>query len=225
MAVPFFSSTVLAVLLAVVYSIWSMQTRSMSGECAYRRESCYFSDCYIAARIQFRERASSLGLEVVSLPIVPNIKGVRGGLTTDVAIIRGNDAKDGTGPLLLHLSAVHGVEGHAGSAIQNAILEQLSMGELVVGDSVTMVLVHAVNPYGFHFGRRWNEEGVDLNRNLLLKEGAFEKLASTGRKSAQRYDQFSSLINPNHAWQSSLDDILFMVNAVLTIMVSFNFCF
>jgi hypothetical protein len=31
------------------------------------------------------------------------------------------------------------------------------------------VLVHALNPFGFAMLRRWNEEGVDLNRNALFR--------------------------------------------------------
>jgi hypothetical protein len=30
-------------------------------------------------------------------------------------------------------------------------------------------LIHALNPYGYAWRRRWNEDGVDLNRNFLLE--------------------------------------------------------
>lgn len=33
-----------------------------------------------------------------------------------------------------------------------------------------IVLVHAVNPFGFLNNRRWNENGVDLNRNFLVED-------------------------------------------------------
>jgi len=63
---------------------------------------------------------------------------------------------------LLHVSGVHGVEGFAGSAIQKAILEN----PLSFGDEDALILVHALNPYGMAWLRRFNESNVDLNRNL-----------------------------------------------------------
>lgn len=42
-------------------------------------------------------------------------------------------------------------------------------GELVPPD-VTVVFVHAVNPFGFHHDRRVNEDNIDLNRNFLTPE-------------------------------------------------------
>jgi hypothetical protein len=58
---------------------------------------------------------------------------------------------------------IHGVEGYAGSAIVRALL-QSRLREL---DSATtgLLLVHALNPYGFHHGIRVNQNNVDLNRN------------------------------------------------------------
>ena len=34
-------------------------------------------------------------------------------------------------------------------------------------EDVAIVLVHALNPFGFAWRRRWNENNVDLNRNFL----------------------------------------------------------
>jgi hypothetical protein len=63
-------------------------------------------------------------------------------------------------------SGVHGAEGFAGSAIQRQLLaEQLDGLELP--RDAGLLLVHAVNPYGFAAVRRVNESNVDLNRNFL----------------------------------------------------------
>lgn len=41
----------------------------------------------------------------------------------------------------------------------------------------TIVLIHALNPFGFHTGRRVNENNVDMNRNFLSPELWKEVLA------------------------------------------------
>ena len=37
----------------------------------------------------------------------------------------------------------------------------------LAGDNLSIVLLHASNPYGFAWGRRVNEDNVDLNRNFV----------------------------------------------------------
>ncbi|HKP58246.1 MAG TPA: M14 family metallopeptidase [Polyangiales bacterium] len=58
---------------------------------------------------------------------------------------------------------IHGVEGYAGSAIMRALLKE----HLAKLDPATtgILLVHALNPYGFHHYIRVNQNNVDLNRN------------------------------------------------------------
>jgi len=86
--------------------------------------------------------------------------------TTDIAVLAGS------GPgLVVHSSGVHGVEGFAGSGIQIAILSNFSAeaaeARSADPDAPTIVLVHAVNPFGMAHFRRFNENNVDLNRNAL----------------------------------------------------------
>lgn len=66
--------------------------------------------------------------------------------------------------LLIITSGIHGVEGYAGSALQQLWLSEFS-SELPTDTGV--LLVHALNPYGFAHNRRVNENNVDLNRNAL----------------------------------------------------------
>jgi hypothetical protein len=40
-------------------------------------------------------------------------------------------------------------------------------------EGAAVVLIHALNPFGFAWQRRFNEENVDLNRNFLLPEQAY----------------------------------------------------
>ncbi|KAJ3319763.1 hypothetical protein HDV06_005964 [Boothiomyces sp. JEL0866] len=93
---------------------------------------------------------------------------------------------------------VHGVEGFAGSAIQLAVLDKFGFGG---HDHPTVVFVHAVNPYGMAESRRWNENGVDLNRNYLTKE-EFAALRQSDAN-AHGYVNLYDMLNPKYvpsAW-------------------------
>ena len=57
-------------------------------------------------------------------------------------------------------------ENVVGSAVQLAWLSQRHR-TLSVPEDAAIVLVHALNPFGFAWRRRWNENKVDLNRNFL----------------------------------------------------------
>lgn len=67
--------------------------------------------------------------------------------------------------VLVTISGTHGVEGFAGSACQTHWLRQGWPGRLPRG--VAVLMIHAVNPYGFAWLRRVTQENVDLNRNWI----------------------------------------------------------
>jgi predicted deacylase len=62
------------------------------------------------------------------------------------------------------VSGTHGVEGYAGSACQTNLLRTTPHALTL---SVRIVLVHAINPYGFAHDRRTTEDNIDLNRNFI----------------------------------------------------------
>jgi len=63
------------------------------------------------------------------------------------------------------ISGTHGVEGYCGSGAQ---VDWLRREEFKVLPADTGVLIiHAINPYGFAWTRRVNEDNVDLNRNWV----------------------------------------------------------
>ncbi|MDG2521222.1 DUF2817 domain-containing protein [Caulobacter segnis] len=80
-------------------------------------------------------------------------------LHTDVAWIGPRDARE----VLVVLSAVHGVEGYCGSGVQ----VDLARRPPALAPGQAIVLVHALNAYGFAWERRVTEEGCDLNRNFV----------------------------------------------------------
>lgn len=127
----------------------------------------YFSPTYQAARAKFLEAASHAGLNIES-HLNPNTKGPDGGaLYTDVAVW-GDPSAD---RVLLANSATHGAEGFCGSG---ALVGWLRSGAYrKVPKNVKVVLVHAINPHGFAWIRRVNEDNVDLNRNFLDHNGGY----------------------------------------------------
>ncbi len=113
---------------------------------------------FARARSAFLEAAADAGATVTSHEHPE--RGPEGGvLATDVAVLGPADARH----RLLVVSGTHGVEGFAGSLCQTRWLRE---GVVLPGD-LAVVLVHAINPYGFAWVRRVNEDNVDLNRNCV----------------------------------------------------------
>ncbi|QXC62146.1 M14 family metallopeptidase [Aquihabitans sp. G128] len=114
---------------------------------------------YDAARARFLAAADAAGAVVQSHPF-PD-RGPSGEeLAVDVAWLGPADAADVIGIV----SGTHGVEGFAGSLCQSRWLE--AHGRALLPDGTAVLLVHAINPYGFAWVRRVNEDNVDLNRNF-----------------------------------------------------------
>jgi hypothetical protein len=88
-------------------------------------------------------------------------------------------------------SGTHGVEGFMGSAVQAALLED-HLGGFKPPAGGRLVFIHAVNPYGFSWVRRVNEDNADLNRNFLAPGDPFEG-APDG------YAELDELLNPPSA--------------------------
>lgn len=124
-----------------------------------------FSTDYDTARSRFREAARRARFELAAFPI--GQLGPHGGdLTIDVAL-RGPARAS---RVLVVSSGLHGIEGYFGSAVQWTWLEQHTSG---LSRDHRVVLIHALNPYGFAHRRRVNEDNVDLNRNFVLENGRF----------------------------------------------------
>lgn len=132
-----------------------------------RAATSFYSADYFAARERFLAASARLGLEQHALPIhAPSPREEP--LTIDIAIAGATKPRTA----LVLTSGVHGVEGLFGSAVQLALLE-LDLLRWQLATDAAVVLIHAVNPFGFAWRRRFNEENVDLNRNFLLRDERF----------------------------------------------------
>lgn len=121
----------------------------------------HFAPDYAGARERFAAAARAAGLPVQTWTH-PDARGAQGEtLSTDVVRIGPDDARR----LVVVTSGVHGLEGFAGSGCQVAMLHDAALLDLVRNRGAALLLVHAVNPYGFSHRQRTNEDNVDLNRN------------------------------------------------------------
>lgn len=120
-----------------------------------------FSGTYADARAKFLDAAHALGLSVDSHPH-PLAGRDNEALAMDV-VIDGDPAAEN---LLILSSGCHGIEGFAGSGVQIAMLHDEALRTQARSASVTLIHIHALNPYGFSYWRRNTQENVDLNRNF-----------------------------------------------------------
>ena len=124
----------------------------------------YFSASYSDARANFLSACLDAGQRVKSYRN-PNKGPIGESLFMDVTWVGPEAARR----VVVVTSATHGVEGFAGSGIQVGLLRDANAPQ--PGEDTAILIVHAVNPYGFAWLRRVNEDNVDLNRNFVDHDG------------------------------------------------------
>lgn len=137
-----------------------------------------YSYDYQSSRERFLELAESFGGQLQRH--VHPLAGPDGELALDVARFGNLDSSQA----LVLSSGTHGIEGYCGSFIQcellgNGIIDRLP-------DDLCLVLVHGVNPHGFAWKRRVNEDNIDLNRNF----GDYDDARNTG------YQEIAEILEP-----------------------------
>lgn len=163
-----------------------------------------FSPDYLTARARFRSGALALGCALEDHPL--GVDGPDGApLTVDVAWLGSRRPARA----VVVSSGLHGVEGFFGSAVQAALLEGALTGYRPPTDTA-LVLVHALNPYGFAFLRRVNEDNVDLNRNFLRPGEPYSG-------SPAGYAALDGLLNPKTP-ESLGDRLMFLPSAAAQIL-------
>ena len=143
----------------------------------------HFSADYSEARRKFISACSAARLPVKSLAN-PRLGPDGEPLYTDYVSIGPGIAER----VLIVNSATHGVEGFCGSAAVIAWLRTKNHQALPSG--MKIVLLHALNPYGFAWLRRVNENNVDLNRNFISRHAVLPDNAE--------YEAFHSIFLPKH---------------------------
>ncbi len=121
----------------------------------------HFSESYAEARTRFIEAVDRADAPLESFENPTGLGPTGETLATDVALFGPADATK----LLVLMSGTHGVEGFAGSGGIVSMIESLRFAALPARTAV--LAIHALNPYGFAWLRRANEDNVDLNRNAI----------------------------------------------------------
>jgi hypothetical protein len=119
----------------------------------------YFPESYRDGRTAFLAAAGDRGLSTITR-VHPSRLGRDGKpLFLDTVAL----GPRGTETALLVISGMHGVEGYFGSGVLTTALRE----NWFAGCSGRIVLLHALNPFGFSFDRRTDENNVDVNRNFI----------------------------------------------------------
>lgn len=122
---------------------------------------------YFAARERFVAACARHGFAHLALPIdAPSPTSQP--LSIDIGVAGPADAS----AAIVLSSGIHGVEGFFGSAVQLAFLDSLA-ANWQPPSKTRVILLHGLNPFGYAWRRRFNEENVDLNRNFLLAEETY----------------------------------------------------
>ena len=155
----------------------------------------YFKEDYAASRADFLARGDALaarfaGVQRFAVPVAAR-DGTAGLFVDGLYVPAQHERKR----LLVLSSAVHGVEGGTGSAVQRMAMQELLTPEGLADTGV--LLLHAMNPWGFARSRRFTEGNVDLNRNASDSPALYRTVNSG-------YPLVDPLINP--AAPASLGD-------------------
>lgn len=156
-------------------------------------DTACFASVYSEARGNFLTAANRLPESVFASTqcFVHPLAGSDGKqLACDVLYVAANDTPKN---VVVLMSATHGVEGFAGSAIQCDLLQRLEP-ELTDNPGTGFVFIHAVNPWGFDQLRRCDHEGIDINRNFI----DFDRLPPVDADMQQLYEQMAD-------WPDGLD--------------------
>jgi len=147
---------------------------------------------YVSSRARFIASAQLCGATLACYPIAATGPAEEA-LSIDVASI--TQASDRH--LIVIISGVHGVEGFLGASVQIKTLEMIWQDGLP--EHTGIVLIHAVNPWGFAHLRRVNNNNVDINRNFIIGEDPWPV-------SHPDYASLNAVINPEKApdWRGEM---------------------
>jgi predicted deacylase len=122
----------------------------------------HFPHDYRGARAAFLDACGAADLGTTAR-VHPQATGRDGrALFLDTTVI----GERAAGSALLMISATHGVEGYFGSGVQTGLLRR----DLRAPRGSRIVMLHGLNPFGFAWDRRVNEDNADVNRNFVDHE-------------------------------------------------------
>jgi hypothetical protein len=143
--------------------------------------NAFFARDYSGARALFLEAAKPHAARLRTLR--HPLRGPQGEqLFCDAAWVGPTDATR----VLVTISSTHGIEGFCGSGAQTSWFRTGEVRELPPG--LAQLHIHAINPHGFAWLRRVNEDNVDLNRNFVPHIGPYPENPG--------YETMAAALNP-----------------------------
>lgn len=123
-----------------------------------------FSKDYMSARSRFRTYAAQIESQHPNstTPLSAQLQS-DSSLFIDGLYIKSTASSK----LLIVTSGIHGPEAFTGSTLQDLFVQYLLKQQSL---SHSVLLIHGLNPYGFHYFRRVNAQNVDLNRNHASRD-------------------------------------------------------
>lgn len=125
-----------------------------------------FPATYALAQTRWLEGLAA-NIDLVKQHLKFPVRGVQGpqfeALMTRVAWLGNEDASR----VLVLIAGTHGVEGHVGSAVQLDLWSQIEQRKIQLPEDLAILMIHPLNPFGYAWSRRCDEQGIDLNRNFI----------------------------------------------------------
>jgi hypothetical protein len=146
----------------------------------------YFPDDYITSRARFRNYLTEIRSRWPEARADRHVLDHSDDLTIDW--IRADATIEPQRSLIL-TTGLHGIEGYTGSAVLHLLIREFLPS--IDHRHCSLLLLHAINPWGMKHGRKTNATNVDLNRNFLLHADDFDP---TFNADYQKFDRF---LNPD----------------------------
>ncbi|WCL49107.1 M14 family metallopeptidase [Leptospira sp. GIMC2001] len=177
------------------------------------RVELYFEEDYLSSRNSFLISARKIKNKFpdckISSIVIPTKDDINFNYTIDYLYIPARLKNEKT---LILSSGIHGAEAFVGAAMQRHFLEEIYPA-YVDSKNTGILIIHSINPWGFHNVRRGTENNVDLNRNFGNSTSLF-KTKNDG------YPLLYDLLNPDgKANTRSIANIFFPIRAIYNILM------
>jgi hypothetical protein len=155
----------------------------------------FFPETYLESRVWFREQLDRIQLVYPDAVILNQSLERHPDLTVDWI-----ECPSESDQALILSTALHGVEGFTGTAVLHQFIEEF-LPRLDPGRT-SLLLIHAINPWGMHNRRQRNDQNVELNRNFRFTGDKAETIQNSS------YSRMRDFLSPEdrlgNYWLESL---------------------
>lgn len=155
------------VVLIIIFSIYFIAPNLILSNLTNNDKTDYpYKEFFITDYNEIRNNFMSHGLELEAEMFTHTIDK-DDDLYIDTMYIKPKNEEN----LILISTGVHGIEAYIGATMLEVFFAEVM--PTIDLDSTGVAIVSNVNPYGVKYGRRFNENNVDLNRNFIYDWNEF----------------------------------------------------